>query len=91
MAAAVEQLLKTRIDAGLVVTRYGHGGALSRIEVVEAGHPIPDRTGLAAGQRVLDLTKKAGERDLVIVLLSGGASALLPAPVEGVSRPTSRS
>ena len=85
MAAAVEQLLKTRIDAGLVVTRYGHGGALSRIEVVEAGHPIPDRTGLAAGQRVLDLIKKAGERDLVIVLLSGGASALLPAPVEGVS------
>jgi len=85
MAAAVEQLLKTRIDAGLVVTRYGHGGPLSRIEVVEAGHPIPDRTGLAAGQRVLDLIKKAGERDLVIVLLSGGASALLPAPVEGVS------
>jgi hydroxypyruvate reductase len=85
MAAAVEQLLKTRIDAGLVVTRYGHGGALSRIEVVEAGHPIPDRTGLAAGQRVLELIKKAGERDLVIVLLSGGASALLPAPVEGVS------
>jgi hydroxypyruvate reductase len=85
MAAAVEQLLKTRIDAGLVVTRYGHGGALSRIEVVEAGHPIPDRAGLAAGQRVLDLIKKAGERDLVIVLLSGGASALLPAPVEGVS------
>lgn len=85
MAAAVEQLLKTRIDAGLVVTRYGHGGTLSRIEVVEAGHPIPDRTGLAAGQRVLDLIKKAGERDLVIVLLSGGASALLPAPVEGVS------
>jgi hydroxypyruvate reductase len=85
MAAAVEQLLKTRIDAGLVVTRYGHGGPLSRIEVVEAGHPIPDRTGLAAGQRVLELIKKAGERDLVIVLLSGGASALLPAPVEGVS------
>ena len=85
MAAAVESLLKTRIDAGLVVTRYGHGGPLSRIEVVEAGHPIPDRSGLAAGQRVLELIKKAGERDLVIVLLSGGASALLPAPVEGVS------
>lgn len=85
MAAAVEQLLKTRIDGGLVVTRYGHGGALSRIEVVEAGHPLPDRSGLSAGQRVLDLLKKAGERDLVIAVLSGGGSALLPAPVEGVS------
>jgi len=85
MASAVEQLLKDRIDGGLVVTRYGHGGALSRIEVVEAGHPIPDRTGVAAAQRVLELLKKSGERDLVIVLLSGGASALLPAPVEGVS------
>lgn len=85
MAAAVEQLLKTRVDGGLVVTRYGHGGALSRIEVVEAGHPIPDRSGLSAGQRVLDLLKKAGERDLVIAVLSGGGSALLPAPVEGVS------
>jgi hydroxypyruvate reductase len=85
MASAIEQLLKDRIDGGLVVTRYGHGGALSRIEVVEAGHPIPDRTGVAAAQRVLELLKKSGERDLVIVLLSGGASALLPAPVEGVS------
>ena len=85
MASAVEQLLKDRIDGGLVVTRYGHGGALSRIEVVEAGHPIPDRTGVAAAQRVLELLKKSGERDLVIVLLSGGASALLPSPVEGVS------
>src|SRR3990167_5458149 len=85
MASAVEQLLKDRIDGGLVVTRYGHGGALSRIEVVEAGHPIPDRAGVAAAQRVLELLKKSGERDLVIVLLSGGASALLPAPVEGVT------
>jgi len=85
MASAVEQLLKDRIDGGLIVTRYGHGGVLSRIEVVEAGHPIPDRTGVAAAQRVLELLKKSGERDLVIVLLSGGASALLPSPVEGVS------
>lgn len=85
MAAAVEQLLKNRVDGGLVVTRYGHGGPLSKVEVVEAGHPIPDRSGLAAGQRILELVKKAGDRDLVIVLLSGGASALLPAPVEGVS------
>ncbi|MEO5657491.1 MAG: glycerate kinase [Nitrospiria bacterium] len=85
MAAEIERLLKTRIDGGLVVTRYGHGGPLSRIEIVEAGHPIPDRTGLSAGQRMLDLLKKAGERDLVIVLVSGGGSALLPAPVDGVS------
>lgn len=85
MASAVEQLLKARVDGGLVVTRYGHGGKLSKVEVVEAGHPIPDRTGLAAGQRVLDMLRKAGERDLVIALISGGGSALLPVPVDGVS------
>ncbi|MFZ5877574.1 MAG: glycerate kinase type-2 family protein [Nitrospirota bacterium] len=85
MAAAVEQLLKSRLDAGLVVTRYGHGGTLNKIEVVEAGHPIPDRAGLAAGQRVLDMLRKAGERDLVIALISGGGSALLPVPVDGVT------
>jgi hydroxypyruvate reductase len=85
MAAAVEQLLKSRLDAGLVVTRYGHGGTLKKIDVVEAGHPIPDRTGLAAGQRVLDILRKAGERDLVIALISGGGSALLPVPVDGVT------
>jgi hydroxypyruvate reductase len=85
MAAAVEQLLKSRLDAGLVVTRYGHGGTLNKIEVVEAGHPIPDRAGLAAGQRVLDILRKAGDRDLVIALISGGGSALLPVPVDGVT------
>jgi len=85
MAAAVEHVFKQRLDGGLVVTRYGYGGSLSKVEVVEAGHPIPDRSGLAAAQRVLDLIKKAGERDLIIFLVSGGASALLPAPVEGVS------
>ncbi|MEW6684509.1 MAG: glycerate kinase [Nitrospirota bacterium] len=85
MAAAIEQVLKTRLDGGLVVTRYGHGGKLAKVEVVEAGHPIPDRAGLSASQRVLDMLRKAGERDLVIALISGGGSALLPVPVDGVS------
>ena len=85
MASALEQMVKSRINGGVVVTRYGHGGSLSRVEVLEAGHPIPDRAGLAATQRVLELLKKAGEKDLVLFLVSGGASALLPAPVDGVT------
>jgi glycerate-2-kinase len=85
MAAAIEQQLNSRLDSGLVVTRDGHGGKLAKVDVVEAGHPIPDRAGLSAGQRVLDMLRKAGERDLVIALISGGGSALLPVPVDGVS------
>lgn len=71
--------------SGLVVTRYGHGvGPLARIEVVEAGHPVPDAAGQAAAARMLELVRNLGPDDLVLCLMSGGASALLALPAPGV-------
>ena len=74
--------------SGLVVTRYGHtparpaGAPAPRIEVLEAAHPVPDAAGLAAAQRILELTRGLGEHDLVICLLSGGGSSLLTLPAQ---------
>ena len=71
--------------SGLVVTRYHHGvGPLPRIEVVEAGHPVPDEAGRDAARRMLAMVRGLGEDDLVLCLMSGGASALLALPAEGV-------
>lgn len=70
---------------GLVITRYGYGRPCRGIEIVEAAHPVPDESGLAATARMLELVKTAGESDFVLALISGGASALLVAPAEGVS------
>ena len=72
--------------SGLVVTRYGHGvGLLKRIEVVEASHPIPDAAGQKAASRILDLVKGLGPDDLLLCLISGGGSALLSLPAQGVT------
>ncbi|MBE7415891.1 MAG: glycerate kinase [Deltaproteobacteria bacterium] len=85
MARAVEGILGKRISGGLIVTKYGHSLPLKRIEVMEAGHPIPDRNGIRAAKRVIRIAEGADEGDLVIFLLTGGASALLPAPIEGIT------
>ncbi len=75
--------------AGLVVTRYGHGlrpgETTGAIEVIEAGHPVPDEAGVRAGTRMLDLMRSARAADRCIFLLSGGASALLVRPAAGLS------
>jgi hydroxypyruvate reductase len=70
---------------GLVVTRYGHAAPCERVEVVEAGHPVPDNAGVAAAQRIRALVSGLSGDDLVICLLSGGGSALLVDPAPGVS------
>lgn len=70
--------------SGLVITRYGQGGTAGRIRVREAAHPVPDAAGLAATQELIGLTKGLGPDDLVIALISGGASALMVAPLEGL-------
>ncbi len=70
--------------SGAVVTRYGYGCACERIDVLEAAHPVPDAAGLAATRRMVDLVASAGPDDLVIALVSGGGSALLPAPPPGL-------
>lgn len=85
MALALEDLLGDRIAAGMVVVQYGHAVALNKIEIVEAGHPIPDAAGLDGARRVADLVRRRTERDLVFFLISGGGSALLPFPVHGLS------
>jgi hydroxypyruvate reductase len=71
--------------AGLVITRYGYGRPCRGIEIVEAAHPVPDEAGARATARMLGLLADLGEGDTVLALISGGASALLVAPVEGVS------
>jgi hydroxypyruvate reductase len=72
---------------GIAVTRTGYGAPLQNIELVEASHPVPDAAGLAAAARCLALADSAGADDLVLVLLSGGASALLAAPSEPLDLP----
>lgn len=71
--------------SGLVVTRYGHGVPCRRIEVVEAGHPLPDRAGSEIAARMVALVRGLRDTDLVIVLLSGGGSSLLTLPAPGLS------
>jgi glycerate 2-kinase len=85
MARAIEPLLGRRLHSGLVIVKYSHTVPTRRIIVKEAGHPIPDRAGQAATQELLALTSSLTDCDLLIVLLSGGASSLMPAPVRGVT------
>lgn len=80
MTQAVEAVLDDRISGGLVVTKTDHSAPTQHIEIVEAGHPIPDQAGIDAGRRILGLAEQATGDDLVIALLSGGGSALLEAP-----------
>lgn len=81
--AALENL--PPVEAALVVTNYENDGPVAGARVMAAGHPVPDAAGHAAAQEVQALLERAGARDLVLALISGGGSALLPAPVTGVS------
>jgi hydroxypyruvate reductase len=84
MARAVEREWRGPLG-GLVVTRYGHAVTCERIDVVEAAHPVPDTAGRAAAGRILALARSLAEDDLLICLVSGGGSALLALPADGVS------
>lgn len=84
MARAVEQHYRGPLE-GLVVTRYGYGVPCERIHIIEAAHPVPDAAGLAAAQRIQMLVAGLTDDDLVLCLISGGGSALLPAPGEGLT------
>jgi len=86
MATAVEVILGDRIAAGLINVKYGHGsGKLQRIEVNECGHPVPDEAGRNGAQRIAAIAQEALKDDLVLCLISGGASALLPLPAGGMT------
>jgi glycerate 2-kinase len=84
MAAAVEAHWSGPL-AGVVVTRYGYAVPCRRIEILEAAHPVPDAAGVAAAQRILATIKGLSADDLVLCLISGGGSALLPMPAPGLS------
>jgi glycerate 2-kinase len=85
MAKALEAILRDRIEGGSLVVKEGHGLALGKISVEEASHPVPDMRGVKGTQRIMDLLSSAGQEDLVIGLISGGGSALLVAPVQGIT------
>jgi len=89
MAETLERLLGRRISLGLINTKYGHGArvkrGVKRIELHECGHPVPDAAGVEGSRRIAALAAEAARDDLVIVLISGGASALMPLPVEPIT------
>ncbi len=85
MAQAAERVLGRRIAAGLVNVKYGHTAKLRRIELNQCGHPVPDENGVAGAERIARMAAGAGKDDLVICLISGGASALMPLPAEGIT------
>jgi hydroxypyruvate reductase len=85
MAQAVERILGERVTDGVIVVKDGHGLPLKQVRVYEASHPVPDKRGIRGTKDVLSMVSSAGERDLVICVISGGGSALLVAPVKGVS------
>jgi glycerate 2-kinase len=87
MAATVADVLGDRLTNGIVVTKVGHAGSgppLPGLRVLEAGHPVPDRNSVRGAQAIADLARQATARDLIVCLISGGGSALLTLPVEGL-------
>ena len=85
MASEVEKILGDKISGGHIVVKYGHSCKLKYLDITEAGHPFPDSNGFKATLDILQIAQDAGHNDLVICLLSGGGSALLPDCPEGLS------
>jgi hydroxypyruvate reductase len=85
MARAMEEILDQRLNSGIVITKYGHALSLDKIQVIEAGHPVPDEAGYQGARQIVGFLEQVDEKDLVFFLISGGGSALLPFPVEGLA------
>lgn len=85
MSAAVEEIVGDRISSGVITVKYGHTAPLKIVKINEADHPVPDEAGLRGAREIVQLLEQTGPNDLVICLISGGGSALLPLPVDGVS------
>lgn len=84
MAEAVEQILGRRITDGLVIVPYGSKNKTDVIRIHQAGHPIPDEAGVKAARRILEIVRQAEQDDLIICLISGGGSSLMPLPRDGI-------
>ncbi len=85
MAYEVEKILYGKIDEGLVVNKFNFRSKLKRIQVLEVSHPLPDKNGIKASKKIVEICKNAKEYDLIINLISGGASSLLPYPVDNIT------
>jgi len=96
MMAAIAEILNERLDQGVLVTKYGHAGGVGpssstvdpsadNVQIIEAGHPVPDDNSVRGAEAVADLAKRATAQDLVICLISGGGSALLTLPVPSLT------
>ncbi|MDO9566128.1 MAG: glycerate kinase [Candidatus Desulfaltia sp.] len=85
MAAEIENILGSRVTKGIINVKYGHTSKLARIKLIESGHPVPDKNGRQGAEAIIDLANNAGEDDLVLCLISGGGSALLPLPCPGIT------
>lgn len=85
MASALENILGKRITKGVISVKYNHVTELSNVRQIEAGHPIPDENGIKGTNTILGMAKDAGEDDLILCLISGGGSALLPGPARGLT------
>jgi hydroxypyruvate reductase len=85
MAQPIEKILGDRLKTGIVNVKYGHTVPLETVHVNEAGHPVPDEAGLNGAKQIVQFLSQTGEKDLVFFLISGGGSALMPFPAEGVT------
>ena len=85
MAKGAKETLYDLINYGIVITKYGHGGKLDKIKVIEAGHPVPDINGVKGTQQIIKLLKDLNKKTLVLCLISGGGSALLISPASGLT------
>jgi len=85
MASAIEEMLGESITGGFINVKYGHVAKLDHIRLNEAGHPVPDREGQKGAESILRMAGSAGQDDLILCLISGGGSALLPCPAPGLS------
>jgi glycerate-2-kinase len=85
MAFELEKVLGDKINDGLVITKYNFKSNLNKIQMLEAGHPLPDENGIQASRKIIDICNDANEKDLIINLVSGGASALLPCPADNIT------
>ena len=85
MAYEVEKILDNKIDEGLVITKYNFRSKLKRMQTLEASHPLPGNNGIEASKKIVEICKNAKEDDLIINLISGGASSLLPFPADNIT------
>ena len=85
MALALEELLGERVTGGVLCVKYGHSETTRITRILEGGHPVPDENGVTAARKIVETARRAGDRDLVLCVLSGGGSALTPLPVSGIT------